>query len=140
MSAREDGHHGRGARRRMVWLALVTAGLFVILILAGVLRPRLQVANYPSIRPGMTAAQVEEFLGGPPGDYGWWWLGSTFMTQEGSVAPPGSREAVWFNDDHRIEVSFDDGARVVAVHKRAGWIRRPWLWRELFNAVCNFSS
>jgi hypothetical protein len=129
MSAPEDGHHGRGARRRKVWLLLVATGLLVILIPAAALRPRLQVANYPSIRPGMTAAQVEELLGGPPGDYGWWRFGSTsFMTMEGAVAPTGSREAVWFNDDHRIEVFFDGGDRVVAVQKRARWIRRPWPW------------
>jgi hypothetical protein len=112
----------------MVWLALVTAGLFVILILAGVRRPTLQVANYPSIRLGMTAAQVEELLGGPPGDYGRWWFGSISMSLEPVAVPPGSREAVWFNDDHRIEVSFNDGARVVAVHKRSLWVRRPrWM-------------
>ena len=74
----------------------------------------------------MTLQQVEDLLGGPPGDYGWRRVGSSSMTMEGVLAPPGSKEMVWFNDDKRIEVYFDKQGRVLVVHQR-GWNRRLWL-------------
>jgi hypothetical protein len=102
--------------------------LAIVLILFGAPRLRFRPENYKAIRPGMTLQQVEDLLGGPPGDYGWFLIGSTIMTEEGSIVPPGSKELLWFNDNHRIEVFFDGQGRVVAVHKRAKWERGPWPW------------
>jgi hypothetical protein len=110
----------------MIGIALVAGVIILGLLIAGSLQWRFHPENHTAIRAGMTLQQVEDVLGGPPGDYGWFWFGSAMMTEEGVIAPLGSTEMVWFNDDKRIEVHFDNQGRVVAVHKRATWERRPW--------------
>jgi hypothetical protein len=113
---------------RYIWMIGVTlfVGVGMVALLIALLHRRFQPENQTAIRPGMTLQQVEDLLGGPPGDYGWFWFGSSMMTMEGAVVPPGSTEMVWFNDDQRIKVHFDNQSRVVAVHRRARWERRPW--------------
>jgi hypothetical protein len=110
----------------MIGVAFVAGVIILSLTIVFLLHRRFHPENQGAIRPGMTLQQVEDLLGGPPGDYGLFWFGSGMMTQEGVIAPPGSTEMVWFNDDQRIEVHFDKQGRVVVVHRRAGWERRPW--------------
>ena len=124
MRSDDDGRH----QNRRAWLAVAAVSVLLLFVLAGVFRRRLRPENYPLITPGMTSKQVEDLLGGPPGDYGWFFVGSGTMTEEGVDAPPGSIEVIWFDDDHRIEVYFDSAGRVVAFHERAKWERRPWPW------------
>jgi hypothetical protein len=100
--------------------------VLVLLVLAGVFHRRLRQENHPLTQPGMTLEQVEDLLGGPPGDHGWFFAGSGMMTEEGVNAPAGSIEVIWFAEDHRIEVYFDSEVRVVTLHERAKWGRRPW--------------
>jgi hypothetical protein len=104
---------------RYIWTIGVTffVGVCIAAILIGLLHRRFHPENQTAIQPGMTLKQVEDLLGGPPGDYGWYWFGSSMMTEKGVVVPPGSTEMVWFNDDQRIEVHFDNQSRVVAVHQ-----------------------
>jgi hypothetical protein len=112
----------------MVWLGIAATVGLALVAWAGVFHRTLRPENYPLVKPGMALKQVEALLGGPPGDYGWFFVGTSLMTQEGFKAPAGSTEGIWFNDDHRIEVYFDSRGRVVALHKRAKWERRPWPW------------
>jgi hypothetical protein len=86
--------------------------------------PPLNVAGFDQVRAGMTMAEVESILGGPPGDYGRY-DGNAMMTMEGTFGPPGAVEVLWFDDDNRLEVWFDQSGTVVKVHRRAGFTRRP---------------
>jgi hypothetical protein len=118
-----------GRQKQYLWIAAAfVAGVFVVaLVTVELHHRRFHPANHSEIRPGMALEQVEDLLGGPPGDYGRLWFGSAeSMSHEGVNVPPGSRELVWFDDNHRIEVHFDWQDRVVAVHQRARWERRLW--------------
>ena len=86
--------------------------------------PPLNVAGFDQVRAGMSMAEVELLLGGPPGDYGRY-DGNAMMTMEYFHGPAGSVEAQWFDDDNRLEVWFDQTGRVVSVHRRGGFARRP---------------
>jgi hypothetical protein len=119
-----------------LWLVLLVLGLLVVLLLAALFRPsrRLRVEGFAQVREGMTAPEVEALLGGPPGDYGVKWGGSSMMTLEGFLHPPGAEERVWFDDNHRFEIYFDEDRRVVGCHQRASFRRnslfddfRDWL-------------
>jgi hypothetical protein len=72
----------------MIGIALVAGVIILALVIVGSLQWRFHPENHTAIRPGMTLQQVDDLLGGPPGDYGWFRFGSTMMTQEGVVAPP----------------------------------------------------
>jgi len=98
----------------------VGAGLAVLPLLgyAFSLRPGLTQANYERIRDGMTFQQVEDRLGGPPGNY------SRIPDKEAglwTIDPnrPGlnrqffiGRE-VWIGDELAVAVWFDERGRVV---------------------------
>jgi hypothetical protein len=96
---------------------------------------RLAHENYPLVRLGMSQAEVEELLGGPPGNYGRYANGKSMMTLEGYIPPAGAAERVWCDDSNRLEIYFDAEGRVVGHHRRAvysqsasegpsGWLRR----------------
>ena len=120
-------------RRKLAWigglLCLIAAGLlFAWLQMGG----RLNVDGFSQIEPGMTQAEVEALLGGPPGNYGRYSGKFGEMTQEAYLAPPGSVEKIWCNDERRFEIYFDQEGRVVGKHKRAGYQQRfPRSWREV---------
>ena len=84
-----------------------TVGLWRIAV-----EPRIHTENYLHIRRGMSQAEVEELLGGPPGNYG---SSSPRWTPPGPTpAPPlGSVERVWRDDSNRIAIQFDIEGRVV---------------------------
>src|SRR2546423_1899639 len=97
--------------RRLLLLALAGMALVLLAWLAVCSHGRkLQIAGFAKISRGMTQAQVEELLGGPPGDYG---------DNQGGVAPgslesgnpvplpPGSVTQFWFDDSHQFKVFFD---------------------------------
>jgi hypothetical protein len=116
-------------RRWVPWvgLAAVLALLVVVAVSVQALLPRLRHENFARIQVGMSLQEVEDLLGGPPGEYGLWGLVEPLtdgmMSQEGVAVPPGSTELVWFDASDRFEVWFDPQNTVVAVHRRAIWQR-----------------
>jgi hypothetical protein len=68
-------------------------------------------------------------LGGPLGNYGENEDGG-IMTLEMYVAPPGSKEKIWCDDNNRFEIYFDVNGVVVGHHKRAGYDQQFFLPRE----------
>jgi hypothetical protein len=82
--------------------------------------------NYTLVRVGMSQAEVEALLGGPPGNYGRYADGETGMTMEGYAGrPPGAAERIWCDDAHRFEVYFDAKGRVVGHHRRSSYWQSP---------------
>ncbi len=118
-------------RRRWLWVLVFAAACgaaLLIFVSMTLLRARFHPENIARLQVGMTQAEVEELLGGPPGDYGVWrTFGTHTMSMDVStIVPAGSREAVWCDDDHFIRVYFDANDRFVHVYKRPKWERRFW--------------
>jgi hypothetical protein len=99
--------------RRLLWLsALVLPGLWAAWLVLPGLRPRPSITqeDYDRIRVGMTLAEVEGVLGGPPGDYAGrpvfvtrsevesrrWWVGNeaVIMIELGPVDGPDTPRRV----------------------------------------------
>jgi hypothetical protein len=115
-------------RRRVLCLFALIALMGALLFWqfrSGAPRSSLRPDQFPQVRVGMTQAEVETLLGGPPGNYGRHRNGMTMMTLEGFIAPPGSVERVWCDDSHRFEIYFDAKGIVVAHHRRAGYSQEP---------------
>lgn len=111
-------------RRLLIGLAIlatVAAGLYWARPWPG---QRLRSENFSQLRVGLSQREVEDLLGGPPGNYGQDG-GSAMMTLEGVLAPPGSVERIWSDDANRFEIYFDSRDRVVACHRRAGYQQSP---------------
>ena len=103
-------------------LLVVLVGL-VVVSAAGliVLRPwgdRLTTANISRVRPGMTRAEVETILGGPPGDYATVRTVSANRPYENVVNLAGGstvRCSDWRDDYCLIRVTWDGGGAVSGV-------------------------
>lgn len=127
------------SRRRIVWgVALLAVAALLLFWQFGGRESdrRLAVENFPRVRAGMSQAEVEELLGGPPGNYGRFAGGETGMTLEGYISPAGAVERVWCDDANRFEIYFDAGGRVAGQHRRSGYWQAPpevalrWLRRQ----------
>jgi hypothetical protein len=79
---------------------------------------------FARIKNGMTQAEVEALVGGPPGNYGFCTNGMSSL--EGVLVPGGCIEKCWWDDSHQFEVWFDSNNRVVGVHQRAYHQGIPW--------------
>jgi hypothetical protein len=116
------------------WLIVAGVGFVALLVIVGAwfvydalsTRPniRLAIENFPKIKDGMTQPEVEALLGGPPGNFGRH-SGGGMMTMEGYSAPHGGTELIWCDDANRFEIYFDQGNRVVGMHRRAGYSQEP---------------
>src|SRR5262245_13437711 len=108
-------------KKRRLWrqLMAVGAGLAVLPLLgyAFSVRPGLTQANYGRIREGMTLQEVENLLGGPPGNY------SRIPDKEAGLwtidpnRPDLNRQffigrEVWIGDELAVAVWFDEQGRV----------------------------
>jgi len=115
----------RMARRKTLAVCLVAVASLTLLASRFLEVPHrsLRVDNFPLIRVGMPQAEVEDLLGGPPGNYGRYAPG--MMTAEGYLAPLGSTEKIWYDDCHRFEIYFDGAERVVGIHRRASYRQVP---------------
>jgi hypothetical protein len=114
-------------QRAIVFVCLLAVASLFLLSIRFLKAPQrsLNVDGFPLIRAGMLQSEVEELLGGPPGNYGRYAGGSSWMTCEGCVVPPGSTEKLWCDDRHRFEIYFDGAGRVVGIHRRAGYSQGP---------------
>lgn len=109
----------------VVFVAIVAALLIFDLSSPKIPVRQLATENFALVRIGMTRAEVEQLLGGPPGNYGRHAGGGAVMTAEGYISPPGSIEKIWCDDSHRFEIYFDTNGRVVSFHQRAGYSQSP---------------
>jgi hypothetical protein len=96
-------------------LLVVAGGILALAVIAGVVtlhaRPGgVSLARRAFIHPGMTQAEVEAVLGGPPGDYALQPLVYTRIETVGDLRGP--RSATWRADDGRLEVVFDEEGKV----------------------------
>ncbi len=97
----------------------------------------LNVDNTALIQRGMTMEQVEQLLGGPPGDYGYNQGGDeVMMTLELAGIRQPSIKYVWFDDGHWVEVYFDSDGLARFAHERRFVRKRPTIreslrWRGL---------
>lgn len=97
-------------RRRRSWPLLSAIACIALAASAFWLaHPRVSIsqATCDKIKPGMTRAEVEALIGGPPGDY------STKSALPAILElPPGvSRFELWFDDQGVIMVVFDEGGK-----------------------------
>jgi hypothetical protein len=116
----------------LVLVVLTGAALLLVRLLAPPADKQLNVGGFFQIKVGMSLSEVERLLGGPPGNYGRYSEETGSMTLEGYLAPPGSGEKVWCNDENRFEIYFDQQKQVVGYHKRARYSQEPgpsWLER-----------
>jgi hypothetical protein len=113
--------------RKVVWIVSLLALAGTVLLLARIVSRdagrRLNREGFSQLGLGMTQAQVEGLLGGPPGNYGRYASGE--MTLEEYSAPPGAVERIWCDDSNRFEIYFDADGRVVGHHRRAGYSQSP---------------
>ncbi len=93
---------------------LVVAGVAVVLVMAGVLVAllgpwpcRVTRANCERIKEGMTRAEVEAILGGPPGDY------RTRPNEADAFAVSEWRGEVWSGDEGHVWLDFVGGWVIV---------------------------
>lgn len=105
---------------------LIFSLLLVALPLAGVLAhaifgKRLRVENVDQIHKGMSLAEVEKLLGGPPGNYGLHIDLGAESTREEYVPPGGSNAMIWTDANHQLYIYFDGQGRVSGFHSRAGF-------------------
>src|SRR5437660_673539 len=118
-------------KRRLTWFLILLAVLLGSYFVHDLARTKITFANYLKIRVGMTLAEVEQILGGPPRmespediepDYftreGHFWPASTMFTVDHATCAWASRElVVWVDFDkkegkvihifliyHRVEV------------------------------------
>jgi hypothetical protein len=94
-----------------VALSLVLVGAFVPLLLpARPLNPRINEANSERVKEGRSQAEVEEVLGGPPGDYRT--RPAQVFLDHWAFGRPGRLE-VWYGDEGAVLVYFDSTGEVL---------------------------
>src|SRR5262245_1872693 len=108
---------GRKARWTVGAVALLAITAVVLLILYMViLGQRLNHAGFARVQVGMTLAEVERLMGGPPGHYG---------RHDGSWVEPAIQrledwvEQVWWDDEYAYKIWFDSDGRTVWKEIRA---------------------
>jgi hypothetical protein len=102
-------------RKRLLLLAGVAPALAVLavgVLTRHALRGRVTLATRTLIRPGMSQAEVEAVLGGPPGDYATRPLVYTRNELEIEGDIWGPRSATWRADDGRLLVVFAEAGKV----------------------------
>ena len=108
------------SRRNRILLGTGVALAIVLALPYAIWHPRwLNHDGFQHIENGMTQAEVEQLLGGPPGIYYPAYRGGGgTMTAEGYFVPDAA-ETVWSDDERRYEVWFSDDGLVVGKHRRS---------------------
>jgi hypothetical protein len=118
-------------------MRLGLAALLVALLLtglAGVLsllvssrdKPGVTLANFEKLKAGMTRAEVEELLGGPPGEYG-----DPRWRTASEIDPSDESPDVWSRDGWVIVIYFGDDGRLRSKQIHNAMEGEPW-FQELF--------
>lgn len=104
---------GVTTRRLVVALsATALAGAIVLVISSLGDRPGITLANYRRIQPGVTRAEVEALLDGPPGDY---CTEETLLIRDPSLPfGPEDEGELWMADGGGVLVAFDASQRVTS--------------------------
>jgi hypothetical protein len=130
-------------RRCLAYLVaaiVVLAVLWVLLLSPAALfslRPELNSGGFDRVQPGMTRAEVEELMGGPPGDYGRYIADVGSQSLEGFFCPPGSRSfhpptgLTWLDDDEKFEFCFGSDGRLIVKHQRSEYGRSTGVWARV---------
>ena len=98
----------------------------------------LDASQLKLLKRGMTQAEVEALLGGPPGCYGNPLMNSELMHCEGFVVNTPSTEVLWFDDLKQFELWFDNQQRLVAWHRRSGFGRSYLGPRRFFRDLTGY--
>jgi hypothetical protein len=96
----------------------------------------LRVNRFMLVQPGMTRAEVEALLGGPPGDYGFHQGGPVSEVKaEDWPADPNWTILTWFNDEAKLEIAFDAQGKVASKIRQPAFLRTPpkISWRYWWN-------
>ena len=103
---------------------LILAAIAAVLLLVGAilytmlsLRHNITTDSVAAITRGMTRAEVESILGGPPGRYYRWRQASPILLPDPYLA---GGEDEWIADDYAVFVRFDASGRVVSVRQPVG--------------------
>jgi hypothetical protein len=122
--------------RRVALVLAVSVPLMLLAIWLVAHARRLHAQAFQDVQVGMTQAEVEALVGGPPGNYGLYTWGVCFMTAEAYRGPPGSVERTWRDDSHEFIIFFDADNRVTAKGQRSHYEQRPPLsWSELLDCL-----
>lgn len=121
----------------LVGLCLGAAALFGSLWWSAPWVPtKLRVAHFSQVREGLSLAEVESLLGGPPGDYGFHDGGP--VSEVLASDWPGDPSLIvktWTNDEAKLEVAFDAQGKVASKIRHPSYLRTaPKLsWRYWWN-------
>jgi hypothetical protein len=126
------------------WLVLILVGLLLgVAALAGSLwwsapwtPTKLRVAQFYQVRVGMSLAEVEALLGGPPGDYGFHEGGPVSEVKaSGWPEDPSLIVKTWTNDETKLEVAFDAQGKVASKMRHPSYLRTApkFSWRYWWN-------
>ena len=123
----------------LVFLAITASA--ILWVRAARHQPRISIDSYNQIQEGMSQAEVEAILGGPPGDYSSRkWAGETRVGFPGGILSIGpldnDRAKNWSGEELTITLWFDPAGRVIGrsaspevVHRATlkGRLYRWWL-------------
>ena len=110
-------------RRRRVIVGLVGLALAAGLVVWFWPRPTgPRLATFQQVQPGMTPAEVQTTVGGPPGDYTD--LGFTY-----ALPPPGTE--FWVANDGMLTVTYGEDGRAVIVVAEPLALPRSVFWDRL---------
>ena len=118
------------------WILAACSAVLLVSVAAFTLYPRrvLNVAGFSQIKNGMTTAEVEALLGGPPGDYRHRWC-KMWMTREELVTAIYAQGQVWFDDDNMFVIYFDASGKVAASFEPKGFQREQMTWDKFIRRM-----
>ena len=109
----------------IVCIAICLVGIAILAFVDFKSGPRLATENFEKIEKGMTLAEVEALLGGPPGNFGRNDGGSRGPTGDGFKRPRDARQLRWHDDDNCFDIYFDARDRVIVARRGQDYVQFP---------------